>query len=120
MDPVLLVRAFDHIIRISDLSFVQIKSPITVGVSCTRSLPYSFTHAFLANGNIDWLVCGIHSEGGWDPAYVGINDIVYIDLNNTLTDKESPFQMCKPYFDTFTKVGGEYNSTHSLLMEVRI
>ncbi|KAI0823717.1 lysozyme-like protein [Trametes gibbosa] len=60
------------------------------------------------NGSIDWLNCGVN-DGGWNPPYVTVNDIVTVDLATALKDPHSPFKACSQFVDTFYEASGTYN-----------
>jgi len=59
------------------------------------------------NGAIDWLNCGVDS-GGWNPAYVTVDDIVTKDLSTVLAQNNSAFAPCAPYLDLFNKYSKQY------------
>ncbi|KDQ21417.1 glycoside hydrolase family 23 protein [Botryobasidium botryosum FD-172 SS1] len=59
------------------------------------------------NGAIDWLNCGVDSDG-WNPAYVTVDDIVTKDLATVLAQDNSAFAPCAPYLDLFNKYSKQY------------
>jgi len=61
------------------------------------------------NGAIDWLNCRIDNDGGWSPPYVGVKDLIAMDLSDALKDDNSPFQACEPYMWAFEQYAGQYN-----------
>lgn len=67
------------------------------------------------NGNIDWLNCGI-TDGGWNPPFVKISDIVTVDLPTAVKEPNSPFKACSAYISIFEKYGDIYNSELSEIL----
>ena len=61
------------------------------------------------NGNIDWLNCGINN-GGWNPPYVQISDLITQDLATALNSGNSPFTACSAFIDQFYQYGQQFNS----------
>lgn len=61
------------------------------------------------NGSLDWLNCGVNKNGGWNPPYVAVDDIVSTDLNDALKDPNSPFQPCANYAWAFEQASQKYN-----------
>jgi len=59
------------------------------------------------NGDIDWINCGI-ADGGWNPPFVHVSDIVTVDLFSALKDSSSPFQACTSYISIFEKYGSQF------------
>ncbi|THH21333.1 hypothetical protein EW146_g181 [Bondarzewia mesenterica] len=60
------------------------------------------------NGNIDWLNCGI-SDGGWNPPFVQLSDLIAADLSSSVKDANSPFKACNDFVGLFEKYGAEFN-----------
>ncbi|KAF5370720.1 hypothetical protein D9758_001899 [Tetrapyrgos nigripes] len=60
------------------------------------------------NGDIDEFNRGIDGAG-WNPPYLGINDIKVVDLADALSKSDSPFHACAPYVDQFYRYGGANN-----------
>ncbi|TFK54192.1 glycoside hydrolase family 23 protein [Heliocybe sulcata] len=59
------------------------------------------------NGNIDWLNCGLN-DGGWNPPYIRVEDVVTKDLGEAVKDPNSAFKACSAYIDTFQKYAWQY------------
>ncbi|KAJ7079117.1 lysozyme-like protein [Mycena belliarum] len=59
------------------------------------------------NGSLDWLNCGINS-GGWNPPYMGVNDIIAADLTQALTQPGTPFKACSDFVWMFEKYANQY------------
>ncbi|KAG6898181.1 hypothetical protein C0992_004168 [Termitomyces sp. T32_za158] len=60
------------------------------------------------NGSIDWLNCGLNG-GGWNPPYVQIDDLVFVDLSAAINSGKGAFLPCKPFVQYFYKYGQKYN-----------
>lgn len=60
------------------------------------------------NGNIDWLNCGINN-GGWNPPFVTVNDVIAKSLSDAVKTSGSPFGACSSYTWMFEKYGAEHN-----------
>jgi len=67
------------------------------------------------NGHIDWLNCGFEIDGGWQPPYIRMEDIITHSLPSALKKSSSPFKACSEYISIFEKYGGEYNIPPILL-----
>ncbi|KAI0093248.1 hypothetical protein BDY19DRAFT_903019 [Irpex rosettiformis] len=82
---------------------------LTVSSSCGSSGATSdITSSSGPNGSEDFLLCGLHG-GGWNPAHVTVNDIVYKDLNDVLNQKSNPFSACASFVQFFYQYGNQYN-----------
>ncbi|KAI0790790.1 glycoside hydrolase family 23 protein [Abortiporus biennis] len=46
------------------------------------------------NGSEDWINCGIHEPGGWNPPPVKLDDLHIVDFEDALKDSKSPFHAC--------------------------
>ncbi|KAL1742473.1 lysozyme-like domain-containing protein [Schizophyllum fasciatum] len=60
------------------------------------------------NGNIDWLNCGVNN-GGWNPPFVTIHDIVAKDLSAAVKSSGTPFAACAAFTWMFEKYGNEHS-----------
>ncbi|KAI0374055.1 hypothetical protein BV20DRAFT_936365 [Pilatotrama ljubarskyi] len=69
------------------------------------------------NGSLDWLNCGVE-DGGWNPPYVQVSDIVAVDLAEAVKDPHSPFKACSKYIDTFTRYANEHNIPPILIASI--
>lgn len=65
------------------------------------------------NGNIDWLNCGVN-EGGWQPPYVTVNDLITQDLATAVQAPDSPFKACTPFVEMFEQCAREFGGTCQL------
>ncbi|EKM54504.1 glycoside hydrolase family 23 protein [Phanerochaete carnosa HHB-10118-sp] len=59
------------------------------------------------NGAESWLNCGIQGAG-WNPPPMQVSDVVSKDLNDALSEPNSPFANCEPYVSYFYQYGGQY------------
>lgn len=72
------------------------------------------TSASGPNGNIYWLNCGITDEDdtedskGWNPPNVTIGELVYLDLQDVITQPNNIYQLCASYVPLFEKYGKMY------------
>ncbi|KDQ53458.1 glycoside hydrolase family 23 protein [Jaapia argillacea MUCL 33604] len=66
------------------------------------------------NGNIDWLNCGINN-GGWNPPFVKVSDIIAQYLPDAIKVNGSPFQACQKFVSTFEKYGQQFGVPSILL-----
>ncbi|KAI0358417.1 lysozyme-like protein [Trametes cingulata] len=69
------------------------------------------------NGSLDWLNCGVE-DGGWNPPYVQVSDIVAVDLAEAVKDPHSPFKACSKYIDTFTRYANEHGIPPILIASI--
>ncbi|OJT10454.1 hypothetical protein TRAPUB_13053 [Trametes pubescens] len=69
------------------------------------------------NGSIDWLNCGVDSDG-WKPPYVQVTDIVTTDLGQALNDPNSPFKACSAYVGFFYEASGAYGIPPILIASI--
>ncbi|KAL1723980.1 lysozyme-like domain-containing protein [Schizophyllum commune] len=60
------------------------------------------------NGNIDWLNCGVNN-GGWNPPFVTVHDIVAKDLASAVKTSNTPFSACSAFTAMFEKYGNEHS-----------
>ncbi|KAF7321746.1 SPBc2 prophage-derived uncharacterized transglycosylase yomI [Mycena kentingensis (nom. inval.)] len=76
------------------------------------------------NGRLSWLNCGLEGmlplqivtsliylslDGGWNPPFMSVDDIVVEDLSVALKSSSSPFHACKPFMDIFYEAADKYN-----------
>jgi len=47
------------------------------------------------NGSVQWIDCGIDQDGGWNPANVTLDDMVYLSLDDALAMDNNPFGPCQ-------------------------
>jgi len=66
------------------------------------------------NGSIDWLNCGL-TNGGWNPPYVHISDIISVSLSTAVESGNGPFLACSNYVHLFEQYGNQYNIPGILL-----
>ncbi|KAF8628914.1 hypothetical protein AX15_003692 [Amanita polypyramis BW_CC] len=66
------------------------------------------------NGHIQWLNCGIDTNG-WNPPPVRVENLVTQDLRSALSDPNTPFKSCSTYIDLFEKYGREFKVPSILL-----
>ncbi|EPQ57386.1 lysozyme-like protein [Gloeophyllum trabeum ATCC 11539] len=59
------------------------------------------------NGGIDWLNCGLN-DGGWNPPYIRVEDVITMDLGEAIKDPNSAFKACSEYIPIFQKYAGEF------------
>ncbi|KAF8160827.1 glycoside hydrolase family 23 protein [Crassisporium funariophilum] len=60
------------------------------------------------NGHIDWMNCGFETDGGWQPPYVRIENIITQSLSAALQSPSSPFKACSAFVWIFEKYGNQY------------
>jgi len=70
------------------------------------------------NGAMDFLNCGLYSDGGWNPPDVHIDMVQAVSLDETIEDDNSPFSACKPYVYLFDKYGAELGLPPILLASI--
>jgi hypothetical protein len=71
------------------------------------------------NGEESWLNCGVDGSG-WSPPQVTPSDLVYIPLDQAMTDSNSPFQACSPYVQYFKQYGNQYGIPDILLASIAL
>ncbi|KAG2015757.1 hypothetical protein CC2G_008997 [Coprinopsis cinerea AmutBmut pab1-1] len=77
--------------------------------TCGGSRPSAHTTSESGvNGHIDWLNCGVHSPGGWQPPYISLGELNMRPLGSALEDPNSPFHACRDFIWIFEQVGGEF------------
>ncbi|THG96923.1 hypothetical protein EW145_g7694 [Phellinidium pouzarii] len=59
------------------------------------------------NGDIDWLNCGINSDG-WNPPDVKVSDLITVDLSWAVQQPGTPFSACSAYISKFEQYGGQF------------
>ncbi|GLB37621.1 putative transglycosylase SLT domain [Lyophyllum shimeji] len=59
------------------------------------------------NGSIDWLNCGL-MEGGWNPPYIRVEDVVAVPLSTAVNSGKGPFLACSKYVHLFEQYGGQF------------
>ncbi|KAF8639541.1 hypothetical protein AX17_001446 [Amanita inopinata Kibby_2008] len=59
------------------------------------------------NGDISWLNCGL-TDGGWNPPFVRVDDLVTVDLQSALARPHNAFEACRSYVSLFEKYGKRY------------
>lgn len=73
------------------------------------------------NGSLFFLSCGISEtnprHGGWNPPEIQIDQVIInADFSPNLSDNDTVFSSCIPFFDTFqnesSAIGGKYQSIH--------
>jgi len=65
------------------------------------------THTTGPNGKLDWLNCGL-TDGGWNPPFVRVSDVVSVDLKTALKSSSSPFHACADFVDIFYAAADKY------------
>ncbi|KAG6885977.1 hypothetical protein C0993_006904 [Termitomyces sp. T159_Od127] len=85
------------------------KALVNVGSSCGGiGATTQTTRTTGPNGSIDWLNCGLNG-GGWNPPYVQIDDLVFVDLSAAISSGKGAFLLCKPFVQYFYKYGQKYD-----------
>ncbi|CDO77312.1 Glycoside Hydrolase Family 23 protein [Trametes cinnabarina] len=69
------------------------------------------------NGKIDWMNCGIEN-GGWNPPFVKVSDIVTVDLQDAIKDPNTPFKACSDYIDLFVKYANQHGVPPILIASI--
>lgn len=59
------------------------------------------------NGEESWFNCGIEGSG-WTPPPMNVSDVVSKDLNDALSEPNSPFSNCGPYVSYFYQYASQY------------
>ncbi|KAG5638876.1 hypothetical protein H0H81_009179 [Sphagnurus paluster] len=59
------------------------------------------------NGSIDWLNCGL-TEGGWNPPFIRVTDIVSVPLSSALASGKGPFKACSQFVHMFEQYGAQF------------
>ncbi|KAJ7877090.1 glycoside hydrolase family 23 protein [Mycena olivaceomarginata] len=81
----------------------------TTGGRCgPRGATHETTNTTGPNGSIDWLNCGIDTDG-WDPPYISIDRTVVVDLSDALQSSNSVFTACSHFVGLFQTYGETYN-----------
>ncbi|KAF9653817.1 lysozyme-like protein [Thelephora ganbajun] len=70
------------------------------------------------NGSIDWLNCGVESDG-WNPPFLHVSDLVTVDLDGAIA-QGGPFTACTPYIWAFKQFGGEFGLPPILLASIAL
>lgn len=91
---------------------------LTVSSSCGPSGATSdITASSGPNGSEDFLLCGLHG-GGWNPAHVTVDDLVYKDLGEVLKENNNPFSACGSFVQFFYQYGNQYHVPPILLAAI--
>ncbi|KAI0812503.1 hypothetical protein BC629DRAFT_1436550 [Irpex lacteus] len=73
---------------------------LTISSACGPSGATSdITASSGPNGSEEFLLCGLHG-GGWNPAHVTVDDLVYKDLGDVLKQNNNPFSPCGNTFSS--------------------
>lgn len=71
------------------------------------------------NGSEDWLDCGI-TGGGWVPPPVYLSNMVYVSLEDALSQPNSVFAPCQGNLDDFNAVAGQTGIPAILLASISL
>ncbi|KZT57200.1 glycoside hydrolase family 23 protein [Calocera cornea HHB12733] len=72
------------------------------------------------NGLESWMNCGISSSGGWNPPFVGIDDVVTVDLDTAMSTVGTPFAACSAWTGVFQSVGDQYGIPPIILASIAL
>ncbi|KZO99451.1 glycoside hydrolase family 23 protein [Calocera viscosa TUFC12733] len=72
------------------------------------------------NGQESWMNCGISSSGGWSPPFVGMQDVVTVDLDTAMSTVGTPFAACSEWTDVFESVGDQYGIPPIILASIAL
>jgi Transglycosylase SLT domain len=67
-----------------------------------------------------WLDCGVNTTSGWTPPPITLDNIIYEDLSEVMSQPNNPFEPCQPYLWMFQQLAGDTGIPTILLASIAL